>query len=350
MRYLRLNKKAQALMEMAVFGTVLLFAFTLLLRYGMSIVYRQNMEMRGFRKAFVRASSREATVYRGAINPGWEFVNADPPPPGNHWRQTSYLVLEDKPALSAAGILPIPQRSPVGVSVEALRSMDMFAEEEGYPSPEKTDAQRTAAIADLPRVEFEINGRRHSFSVAAFKEVPAGGELYSKEDIPNWDGHGSYWQWQAVDIDDVKEGDYVDVDGDLHEEFVLEIVEEGAPPVRTALRVIDYQEGELNFSKRLVAEGRIKEGLQPEYSKRFVVSPGLDLTEPFGDSNSYLRHEENWDEHKTTENISAEETISRTMWVKEGYTDKSGTTYDEGVYPIDDVLANEQTKVWKTPH
>jgi hypothetical protein len=50
-----INQKAQALIELAFFGTILMLCLAMLLRYGMQANYQQNLQMQAFRKAMKAA-------------------------------------------------------------------------------------------------------------------------------------------------------------------------------------------------------------------------------------------------------------------------------------------------------
>ncbi|UCB56780.1 MAG: hypothetical protein JSV30_06200 [Candidatus Omnitrophota bacterium] len=256
------NKKAQSLVELATFGTVLLFALTLLLRYGMSANQQQNMRMQTFRKAFVRARSydykarysrysegdkndplfqfhqsdiwwQQAIAAQNPMNfvssdecldPGWEYENkiltdsgelVNPPLPSNHWRTVNYAVVEDKPVFSASGILPIAERAPAMAITEATCSIDLFM------NPGYGDKRA------LSRAEYEINGKRYSFTAAGYKEVTLtngklenGSPIIIKEDIEDWNGQGKCWRPKEVKV--LKAGDIANVDDDPYEETVME--------------------------------------------------------------------------------------------------------------------------------
>jgi hypothetical protein len=298
------NKKAQALVELAMFGTVLLFCLTLLLRYGMNAAQQQNMTMQSFRKAFVRASSSNSGR-SGNINPGWDYENSNPPLPSNHWRNVGYTVIEDKPIFSASGVLPIVERVPMGASVDALRSIDMFGQMEYGDN------------RDLPRVEYEINDRRYSFTIAAYRSYTQHSDMRIKEDIPNWNGQGTAWRWKTVSS--VNAGDSVDVDGDGYEEYVMEKSEE-------TLKCIDYQEGEINLSEKIADSGREKGGVQPDYSKEALVN------------NSTFTRKEDASGITTTDRINAQEIFSRTIKTR------------AGDYDVVDDLSTQKTKTWYTPN
>ena len=314
MKHLRhlTKQNGQALVELAMFGTVLLFCLSLLMSYGMSTIYNQNMKMQGFRKAFVRASSSNS-ARSGNINPNWDYEHPDPgepPLPSNHWRQVNYIVLEDKPTISVSGILPLSGRTSVGTSTSALRSIDMFA------------GQDYGVLADLPRVEYEINDRRYSFTTAAYREYTADDNMRMKEDIADWDGTGPSWQWKMVTLDEIEPPTSVDVDQDGYEEYVME--KDG-----DILKVIDYQEGEFD-------SGIEEVGIEDDYVKRSLVS-----------SSTFTRKENIIDpEHPewasaivTIDDINTQDVFYRTIKLKE-----------EEYYDVEDDLATKRKSTWYTPH
>ena len=207
------TKKAQALVELAIFGSVLLLVFSILLRHGMGVIYSQSTLMRSFRRGFAHASGSPSTSYRNV----------------------SYMMIEDKPMFAPDELLPIATRTAMVQNVDAVRSIDMFGQME------------YGVTADLPRVDFDINGTRHTFTTAGFKSYTEHDNMYKKEFVSNWDGSGSYWYWKTVSS--AGEGDYVDVDGDGYEEWVMS-------KSGSTLNCLDYQEGEVNMSKKLTPSGR----------------------------------------------------------------------------------------------
>jgi hypothetical protein len=236
------------------------------------------MKMQGFRKAFVRASDA-----------------------GNQWRQVNYIVLEDKPTVSVSGILPLQGRTSVGTSASALRSIDMFAN------------QDYGVLADLPRVDYEINDRRHTFTTAAYREYTAHDNMRSKEDIEDWDGIGPCWQWKIVTLDEIEPPTSVDVDEDGYEEYVME--KDG-----NILKVIDYQEGEFDSAVEDV-------GIEQDYIKRSLVS-----------SSTFTRQEDTTG-ITTIDNIDTQDIFYRTIKLRE-----------EEYYDVEDNLATKRKATWSTPH
>lgn len=256
------NKKGQSLVELGTLGALLIFCLGILLRYGMNANHQEDVAMRSFRKAFARARSydiadkhsryayenkndkayqlsqidawwakammeqypKSFVSVNASFDPNWEYENKtqdtdknllNPPLPSNNWREVSYTVVEDRPMPSASGILPVAERSAFSATNSALWSIDVFDK----PLIDNGQYQ----YHKLPRVEYEINGKRYSFTTAGFNEVVLDqdtGPIKIKEDIENWNGQGQCWRPKEVERLEV--GDSVDLDGDSYEETVLE--------------------------------------------------------------------------------------------------------------------------------
>lgn len=282
------NRKAQALIELAIFGTVLLFVLGYMLRFGMGATYKQNIMQRSFRKAFARASE-------GGVS--------------NRWRNVNYTVLEDKPIISTQGLLPVAERVTVGNTVSATRSMDMYGQMV-YGDNEH-----------MPRTEFEINGTRYSFPSGAFVAYQEHPAMRKKQTKVNWDGLGAYWEW--ITVDTASEGDAVDVDGDGYEEIVME-------KSGTTLLCIDYQEGEINTAQKINGIGREPGGLDRDYDKELIVA------------NSSLERQEDATRIVNIQEFDIHEKINR------DFTTKSDGIYG-GLLEIQDDLSIQKTVIWDTP-
>jgi len=147
------SKKGQAILELALFGSILILCLGLLIRYGLSINYSQRLQMEAFRQAVKRAYSGRNT-----------FVNA------------SYTILEDKPIPNPADPFGASERSVFGASAGAVWSNQVYA------------ASEYGAISDLPRVDYQINDKRYTFTTGAFKDVSYNGQtLWKKDDNDNWE-------------------------------------------------------------------------------------------------------------------------------------------------------------------
>jgi hypothetical protein len=338
MRKLNQGRAGQSLSELAIFSAVLLFAFTLLLRYGMSNVQQQNMQMQTFRKAFVRAASTDSGR-SGRFDPGWTYENGNPPLPSNHWRRVSYTVLEDKQIFDARGVLPILDRRPVGGSANAVCSIDMFGR---MAFPGNVNNPADPAHLDIPRAEYEINGRRYSFTTAAFRTVNVSGQTLRTREANL--GAGASWYWSTVTLDDLVVGDMVDVDGDGHEEQIMGIETRMVPQgggflgrlyqqvqVPTGvLHILDYQEGEIDFAQE-DAQGNRVQGLQPDYDQ--TLSSG----------GSSLARSETRGGINTTDNINVNHAINRVIVLNGG----AGGTRN---YPIQDVVSAQRTTTMSATH
>lgn len=243
------HKNGQALVELAALGTVLIFCLGLLIAYGMSENYGQETMMQTFRKAFVRArSGNPAERRRGhnAYDPGWAYENTEPELPSNHWRNVNYMVIEDKVQPYSVGVLNPDERIPVGSSVSATCSMHLFHE--------------INSDGDMPRVEYEINGRRYSFTGAAivsYAGVPKDTVRTKKTKSP-WNGSGKCWEWEVVE--NPEKGMAADVDNDGYEETIMEVnlgnvlagVDDDGNPVtvvNSGARIISGQVEENHFFK-----------------------------------------------------------------------------------------------------
>ena len=188
----------------------------------------------------------------------------------------------------------------MGTSASALRSIDMFANKD------------YGVLADLPRVEYEINERRYSFTTAAYREYPAHDNMRTKEDIEDWDGTGPCWQWKIVTLGEIEPPTSVDVDQDGYEEYVIEVV-------GTTVKVLDSQEGELDAGVEDV-------GVENDYIKKSKVD------------NSTFTRQEDTTGITTIDDINTQDIFYRTIKLTE-----------EKDYDVEDNLATKRKATWYTP-
>lgn len=258
--------KGQSLLELAVFGSILLFVLGLFIQYGMRMNYQQRLQMQTFRKALKRASEV-----------------------GGTYRYVTWLTLEDKPLPEAQGQFGIASRSPYSSAASGVWSQDLYAEFE-YGKEE-----------DLPRIELEINQKRYTFTTAAYRECSCSDNIKKKEDdeedkyLMNG-GSGSdgiYWYWKAVACDGIQQFENYDLDADDKEELVLEIdyievdgdgdgVIDGEEVDK--LKVIDYQEGDIDLTLNTKDKraGKEEQGLRPDYTKKEIKEASLNKKEDSG--------------------------------------------------------------------
>lgn len=215
-----LNNKAQALSELAVFGTVLLGVLGFLLTYGMNSNYSDNMNMQAFRHALQKAYDARRTYYNSQV-----------------------IVMDYKAPPQAQGVNAITSFSPVIASSSALLSNDLMSEwdEEDYGN-----------YTFIPKINLLVKdksgkiGKAYNFTTADWREYDLNAvEVKEKEDDADDTNppDGIYWRWKTVALADVQEGGSYDVDEDGKEETVIFFDKDTG-----IARVMDSQEGEMDFT------------------------------------------------------------------------------------------------------
>jgi hypothetical protein len=274
---------------------MVLLALSLLIQYGISFNFQQNLDMLSYWKAMKLA-----------------LISGNP---------TSLSVVRDSAMPDPANVFHKGETVPYSAGGSAVFSEDLYDDyydEDGNLLPEK-----------IPKVDYIINGRQYTLSAAAYKKMADLGlnehNVYKKVkrkradplDEYNVDGtRGSddrYWYWQDVSWPLLKEGAGADLDGDGKEEVLVKCDEDheiGATAVIcqnedcgwTILTTewpyphpcpecggkswkqdkgweaprpsdyLDFQEGDIDFTVR--GETEEPQGLQPTYTKQFVIPPG----------------------------------------------------------------------------
>ena len=122
-----INQKAQALVELATFGTVLLFCLALLVHFGLHMNYQQNVQMQAFRKGLKMA-----------------YYKSGPS------AQTSLTMIKDKPVVDPRDRWGFSDRVPVGGSASVTWDSNLNALFVGdiseWPKPQ-----------DLPKNYIEVD-------------------------------------------------------------------------------------------------------------------------------------------------------------------------------------------------
>lgn len=121
------NQKGQSLVELATFGSILLFCLGVLIQYGMEANYQQNLQMQNFRKAM------RAAYYKSGPGAG-----------------VSLSRIEDKPIPDPRDPWGVPERRPVSASASVMWD----------PNAQALYVDRyseTPDTRDLPRSIIEIN-------------------------------------------------------------------------------------------------------------------------------------------------------------------------------------------------
>lgn len=213
-----LNNKAQALSELAVFGTVLLGVLGFLLTYGMNSNYSDKLNMQSFRYALQKAYQAKGTYYNAQV-----------------------LVMDYKAPPQAQGANAIPSFSPFIASSSAVLSNDLMME---------WDDADYDKYEFLPKINLLVKdksgkvAKSYNFTTADWRTYDlSAAEVKEKEDDPDDTNppDGIYWNWKTIAASEVKEGGSYDVDGDEREETVIFL--DG-----TIAKVMDSQEGEMDFT------------------------------------------------------------------------------------------------------
>lgn len=216
--------KAQAIAELAVFSSLFIFVFALLLQYGLQYNYQQETEMRAFRKALLKA-------YEGN-----GISSVSPPDPDNPplaYLRADYVVFNDKPMPDLGNLFGFRERRPFyassGQSWTYKLMTTLVADRTAYDVNNNRlidDAEIPAAEAalrgnikdpnaNLPRVFYEVNGGiygagwendpdKHeceytTTGVVTYK-YPADFDSIGIK-IPDYqdsDHNGIYWHWYMV--------------------------------------------------------------------------------------------------------------------------------------------------------
>lgn len=122
-----INQKAQALTELAAFGTALLFCLALLIHFGLQMNYQQNSQMQTFRKGLKMA-----------------YYKSGPS------SQTSLTMIKDKAVVDPRDRWGFPDRIPVGGSASVTWDNNLNAIIVG-------DVNENPQPQDLPKSYIEVD-------------------------------------------------------------------------------------------------------------------------------------------------------------------------------------------------
>lgn len=131
MREVYFNRKAQALVEVAIFGAILLMVLSALIRYGITYNQRQSLNMRAFRKSLS------------------ESINTNRPDA----QATVYLV-EDKHVPDVGDMFGVGDIDTVEASASVVWG--------------NTLQEEYADIDDLPNIKYIVNNEEKEYTTAAY--------------------------------------------------------------------------------------------------------------------------------------------------------------------------------------
>lgn len=258
------QSKAQTAIELAVFGSVIIFLIGLIVRAVLGTSYQQGSQLKALRLAMLTS---------------FEYSEGIKAPPGN-WRDgttsrnsASVLIIEDRLSATSAKFATV-DRTPIMSQGSATHSRNLFMPVE------------IGEYANIPIADFFVNGVHIPLSLASFVTHPLDDVVFRQrfnhdatdfrqcggnvagvfEDVngTRWyrfdlnhdtllnDGvtdancDDFFWQWHAGPPSriDVENGQWtnVDVDNDGYNEQILQV--NGEASVTT----LDYQEGDIYFS------------------------------------------------------------------------------------------------------
>lgn len=133
LRRICFNRKAQALIEVAVFGAILITVLSFLIRYGMIYNQRQSLDMRAFRKALS------------------ESIAADRP-----GAQATVYLVEDKHIPDAGDIFGVGDVFTAEASANVVWGNNLETEEYEDKS-------------DLPRIQYMVNEEEKVYTTAGYE-------------------------------------------------------------------------------------------------------------------------------------------------------------------------------------
>ncbi len=240
----------QAAIELAIFGSLILLALGVFVRYGLNANYSQKLKMDAYGKA------------RAEMNSDAE--------------STIYVVLRDKPMPDPSAPFGVASRDSVFFASESVGRLKGVFDTPEYPSTDGHPSTDKAALftdPQLPRIIYDINGTIYKFTTAAFKYYKHKQDENHEVKTKVYDDKGWYWKtsgptrtdsngvryenygsmrpsgsfWDGLRDGD-SQGKRADVDGDDEEELILEVEVYGEWDVVIGFYVLDYQEGQINLA------------------------------------------------------------------------------------------------------
>lgn len=307
-----INNTGQSILELAIFGSILLFVLSLLVQYGLSLNYDQNLKMQTFRKALTLARQRADTS-----------------------RQIELTVVKDQTIPNPADQFGASETSPYTAQASAAWTEHLNF---GYDNQLKPKV-------DLPHIDYIINGKQKSYTIANYgymyctgSTIPCNYVVHVKKkendlkDEYNIDGTpGSdniYWYWTEICCDEIELGDSgIDIDKCGKEEMIYEISKVNNDPRNptSSIYYLKFQDGEIDTTKNKDL-GEEPQGLQAEYTKSVIID------------NASVEKWENESQIKTTTKPKTKEVIRRKIKTNIGDVD------------VESTIERESTTTWTTPH
>lgn len=255
---MKTNTKGQALAELAIFGSILLFVLGVFLQYGIKMNQQQHLQMQAFRQARLFHNQRQTS--------------------GGKEASTQWLTLTAKSVPKPDSPFGLAERQIMSEQAHVTSSGDLYhvpvynADWENGSDPNSN--------SDLPRIQLEIHNKRYTFYTAGYISVYFG----DKEAlVPTGPYTGIKYKElptsQAYHID-FSCSDELD-EKDWQDEMVLNKSEVSS---MMYFEYLDYQAGEIDTSP--IGIKNHHNGLQSDYFRRQTRNVSLVKEETTDNLNS----------------------------------------------------------------
>ncbi len=298
------NSKGQSAVELAIFGSILIFVISLIFRQALSGGNFMRVQLQATRYAMSK-SLEMATKEKPGRNTGstlviedrlsGDFANRfgsrDRVPliasgSGTYTNQLFYPI--EKEDFGEAGVLPYfdvwinGQR--FSFTTAGFVKYDLPTDGTGFPScgePHKTDSRCLDGSGNVVLHKVVQNYPGSGFSSAGSFDVNFEGKDQvaeqgtSKDPLVSGAGRMAFmWQWQDVAaVGELSTEDSLDVDGDFQEEQILSSTVDPVTNRTASFNVIDRQAGDLDFTIDDRQKG-VEVGLLPESQMFSFTEPG----------------------------------------------------------------------------
>ncbi len=335
------SQKGQALVELATFGTILLFCLGMLVSFGLQANYQQETEMKAFRQSMQQSYNSTRGPSAGAE------VN----------------LTEDKVGIDTQSPYGVSERYPFTAGAKVTWNTNLL---DDYVDQDNNLHDGNGAADYHPKATYTINGKEYAYTTANFVSYPCNGSITvrvpDRNDEYSMDGtqkaDGKYWRDVNVDcgtqtkifkdesdkdhpflagyvkIDGVKEQiGSADVDHDGKQELVVKVEGNEKGPIQRFV-VLDSQEGEIDATVEIplkpdgsqdIAEyAKRQQGLLPGYTKEIYKKGKLTKEETKTSivTTSTAKPEENYE--ATTRTIKLNKFIGPPAPIKENLPNVDG--------------------------
>ncbi|GAH89396.1 unnamed protein product, partial [marine sediment metagenome] len=221
------KNRGQAAVELAIFGSLILLALGVFVRYGLSANYSQKSKMDSYAKA--RAEM------------------------GGSAQKTTYVMLRDKPIPNPSDPFGVASRDSVFFGSETVGRKTRVFDSPDYPS----DDSELFTSPQLPLLIYNINGVLYKFTTAAFAYYEYDNQELKRKDYRE-DGDETWrWYWRTTGLGST--GGSVEYEHDEAMEVLVD--EDGNGDFWADLREADKKEDDAQQAKQADVDEDGKEEL-----------------------------------------------------------------------------------------